>query len=262
MEPMFVYKTVDGGTSVRLDLPPGGSVFVVFGKSYASDSIDSIVRTSEMKDASLPAERVVEMGVTSTTIQCFQNGQYLLTDSKGQTKEVKVDNLPAPLILAGEWKVAFDPKWGAPAQIKLPKIISWTDHENEGVKYYSGAGFYTKTFNVPADWLAGGRRVYLDLGDVRELAEVSVNGKSAGVLWKPPFRADITSLVNSGANKLKIEVMNLWINRLSGDLKLPADKKFTRTNITSDSWRIQPAGLLGPVRLLPSLDVMVDMSGK
>ncbi|GAG11652.1 unnamed protein product, partial [marine sediment metagenome] len=117
MEPMFVYKTVDGGTSVRLDLPPGSSVFVVFGKSYASGSIDSVVRTSEMNDASLPAERVVEMGKTSTTIQCWQNGQYTLTDNNGQKKQVKVDNLPAPSILAGEWTIDFDPKWGAPAQI-------------------------------------------------------------------------------------------------------------------------------------------------
>ena len=113
---------------------------------------------------------------------------------------------------------------GAPPQIKLPKLISWTDHENEGVKYYSGAGFYTKTLNVPADRLASGRKVHLDLGDVRELAEVFVNGKSAGILWKPPYRADITSLVKAGANELKIEVMNMWINRLTGDQGLPAEE--------------------------------------
>jgi hypothetical protein len=245
MTPTYVYKTVDHGTSVRLDLAPGASVFVVFDKGAASGSIDSAV------------------------IECFQNGTYTVTGSKGQTKQVQIDNLPAPLTLTGEWTVAFDPKWGAPAEIKLPKLMSWTDHENEGVKYYSGAGFYTKTFNVPADWLGSARRVHLDLGDVRELAEVFVDGKSAGVLWKAPFRADITSLVKPGDNKLKIEVMNLWINRLAGDQNLPAEKKFTRTNITFDgyrgtpgTWQVQPAGLLGPVRLLPSVHVMVDIDGK
>jgi hypothetical protein len=220
---------------------------VVFGESAASGSIDT------------------------AAFQCFQNGQYTLTVSKGQTKQVKVDTLPEPLPLDGEWTVDFDPKWGAPAQIKLPKLISWTDHENEGVKYYSGAGFYTKALDVPADWLASGRRVHLDLGDVRELAEVFVNGKSAGVLWKPPFQADITSLVKPGANKLKIEVMNLWINRLIGDQNLPAEKRFTRTNITTFDeyrakpgtiWQVQPAGLLGPVQLLPSVDVLVDIRDK
>jgi hypothetical protein len=244
---MFFYSKADGRTSVRLDLPPGGSVFVVFGESAASGSIDT------------------------AAFQCFQNGQYTLTVSKGQTKQVKVDTLPEPLPLDGEWTVDFDPKWGAPPQIKLPKLISWTDHENEGVKYYSGAGFYTKALDVPADWLASGRRVHLDLGDVRELAEVFVNGKSAGVLWKPPFQADITSLVKPGANKLKIEVMNLWINRLIGDQNLPAEKRFTRTNITTFDeyrakpgtiWQVQPAGLLGPVQLLPSVDVLVDIRDK
>lgn len=269
MEPMFVYKTVDGGTSVRLDLPPGGSVFVVFCKKPPSRSFDSVFLTSKEYDPTVPAGRVLAIKNDSVAIQCFQNGKYKLTGSNGLTKHIKVDTLPAPLILAGEWQVAFDPKWGAPAQIKLPKLISWTDHENEGVKYYSGAGFYTKTLDVPADWLASGRKVHLDLGDVRELAEVFVNGKSAGVVWKPPFRVDITSLVKPDANKLKIEVMNMWINRLAGDQNLPAEKKFTRTNITFDgyrgksgTWQVQPAGLLGPVRLLPSIHVMVDIDGK
>jgi len=236
--PAFIYKVVEGGTSVQLDLPPGGSIFVVFAENGALESID--------KSAFL----------------CFQNASYPLTDSNGQKKQVVVDSLSPPLTLTGEWTVDFDPEWGAPAQIKLPKLISWTDHENEGVQFYSGSGFYTKTLDVPTAWLAPGRRVHLDLGDVRELAEVFVNGKSAGVLWKAPFSADITALVEPGANKLKIEVMNLWINRLAGDQTLPAEKKFTSTNITFDSyrgkaggWKVQPAGLLGPVRLLPSLDL-------
>ena len=245
IKPAFFYNKADGQTSVKLQLPPGGSIFVVFVEIAIPDSFDN------------------------TPFQCFQNGTYTFAGSNDQKKQVKVDTLPAPLTLAGEWTIDFDPKWGAPAQIKLPKLISWTDHENEGVKYYSGAGFYTKTLDIPADWLASGRRVHLDLGDVRELAEVFVNGKSAGVLWKAPFRADITSLVRPGNNKLKIEVMNMWINRLAGDQELPAEKKFTRTNITfhgyrgkPGEWVVQPAGLLGPVRLLPSVDVMVDMPGK
>ena len=102
------------------------------------------------------------------------------------------------------------------------------------------------------------QRVFLDLGEVRELAEVFINGQSAGVLWKPPFRVDATALVRPGANELKIEVMNLWINRLVGDQSLPPEKRLTRTNIQSgEGWEIQPAGLLGPVRLLPSRDVVV-----
>lgn len=267
MKPAFVYKKVNGGTSVSMELPPGGSVFVVFSKKISSQSVDSIVHTSKDYDQTIPPSQVAYVDKTSAAIQFWQNGEYTLTSSKGQKKQVKVDSLPALQTLEGEWTVDFDPKWGAPAKIKLPKLISWTDHENEGVKYYSGAGFYTKTLDVPADWLASGHRVHLDLGDVRELAEVFVNGKSAGVLWKPPFRTDITSLVKPGANELKIEVMNLWINRITGDQNLPIEKRFTRTNITytdgyrgkPGSWKVQPAGLLGPVRLLPSMHVMVDV---
>ncbi|MBK7437541.1 MAG: hypothetical protein IPI77_12200 [Saprospiraceae bacterium] len=148
----------------------------------------------------------------------------------------------------------------------LPKLISWTDNADEGVKYYSGSGFYNKIIYVPEDWLGSGRSVYLDLGEVRELAEVFVNDRSAGVLWKPPFSTEITSFLKPGSNVLKIEVMNLWINRLTGDENLPDDKKFTRTNIRSDGstpkvkaepWHVEPAGLLGPVRLIPSVQINV-----
>ena len=157
----------------------------------------------------------------------------------------------------------------APVRKSLAELISWTDYASEGVKYYSGTGTYIKTIKVSADWLGQGHFIDLDLGDVRELAEVFVNGQSAGVLWKPPFRTDITTLLKPGNNELKIEVMNLWINRLSGDMNLPDDQKFTRTNIHSDGatpkvkaepWHIETSGLLGPVRLIPSLLVPVGNS--
>ena len=241
IRPAFFFTESDKQTRVTLDLAPGASIFVVFGKKALANMLDTVA------------------------FQCFENGQYTLTDSNGQDKQVKVDSLPEPKPVKGPWTVVFDPEWGAPAHIRLPELISWTDHEEEGVKYYSGAGFYRKTIHVPATWLDAGRSVYLDLGDVRDVAEVFVNGRSAGVLWKAPFSADITAFVKPGSNALKIEVMNLWINRLIGDESLPAEKKFTRTNIRSfDSSRakpgtvtfIQPAGLLGPVRLLPCVRVL------
>ena len=259
---MFVYKSLKNGISVRLDLPPGGSTFVVFGKKTSAGAMDLSAPDKVKDDASLPPARVVALDERSGLMHCWRNGRYTLTDGKGRKDHVTVKGLPAPRILDGQWKVKFDPKWGAPAEIKLRKLISWTDHDNAGVKYYSGSGFYTRALDVPAAMLAGKKRVSLDLGDVRALAEVFVNGKSAGVLWKAPFRADITDLVKPGVNALKIEVMNLWINRLSGDMKLPPEKRFCRTNIVKPSWRIQPAGLLGPVRLMSSVLVQIDRGGK
>lgn len=269
MKSACVYSKVDGGTSVLLDLPPGASIFVVFDSKSSPSGIDSIVYTSKASDPNIPSGRVTAVDKTSATVEFWQNGEYILTTGNGKKKQVKVDSLPEPQTLEGQWTVDFDPKWGAPPQINLEKLISWTDHENDGVKYYSGAGFYSKTLNIPADRLAGGRKVYLDLGDVREIAEVYVNGKSAGVLWKPPFRTDITSLVKPGANKLKVEVMNLWINRLTGDQMLEEKDRFTRTNMSFDGywsrpeiWHVQPAGLLGPVRVLASESVTIDINGK
>jgi hypothetical protein len=239
MKPAFIYDAQGNGTMVRLDLAPGASVFVVFGTGIVGKS---------------------------AAFECWQNGDFLLHGKKGRETKVHLKDLADPIKISGEWKVTFDPAWGAPAEMKFPELISWSEHENQGIKYYSGAGFYTKTIEVPADWLASGRRVHIDLGDVREVAEVFVNGKSAGILWKPPFRADITELVKAGSNELKIEVMNLWCNRLAGDNELPLDKRFTKTNIKTHGyrtepnyWIVQPAGLLGPVKLMQTYTIVVDM---
>jgi len=265
----FVYKAGEGGISIPITLPPGGSVFVVFNKGASSPGLVSLVKDKVSSNGDILVEQVLEINEKSIIVECWQNGKYLLTGRNGLTKQMEITDIPVPLVIGGDWKVQFDPEWGGPAEIELPELISWSDHDDEGVKYYSGKGVYNKTINVSGDWLGSGKGIYLDLGDVREVAEIYINGKSAGILWKPPFRADITSLLKPGSNDLKIEVMNLWINRLAGDMDLPDDKKFTSTNIRSDGgtwlenwadWYVQPAGLLGPVRLLPSKRVKVRYS--
>jgi len=266
IEEQFVYNTENGGTSLPVSMPPGGAYFFVFNKQPGSGSFTSLIRKDEVSYQDLPDEQVLALTDNTATIQCWQNGSYLLSRRDGQEELIQVNDVPAPCVLEGDWRVEFDQEWGAPAEVKLAELISWTDHTNEGLKYYSGTGSYHKTFYIPDDWLGSDRRVHLDLGDVRELAEIFVNGQSAGIIWKPPFRADISSYLKPGDNELKIEVMNLWINRLSGDMKLPENERFTRSNIKKDystyyspaePWHIQEAGLLGPVRLLSSLQVRV-----
>ena len=105
----------------------------------------------------------------------------------------------------------------------LDHLISWTEHTNAGVKYFSGTSTYTKVFALPADFLARNRRVILDLGKVQVIATVKINGQDLGILWKPPFRMDVTRSVKSGANQLEVHVVNLWPNRLIGDEQLPED---------------------------------------
>jgi (4-O-methyl)-D-glucuronate---lignin esterase len=155
--------------------------------------------------------------------------------------------------IEGPWSVTFPPNWGAPPQSKIDKLASWTAFADPGVKYFSGTATYTKELQAPPAWFKPGARVVLNLGSVREIAEVSLNGKPVGgVLWKPPFDADLTEALKPGANRLEIKVTNLWPNRMIGDLQPSATKRYAFTDYkpyTKDSPLIE-SGLLGPVRLL------------
>ncbi|WP_416171516.1 glycosylhydrolase-like jelly roll fold domain-containing protein [Algoriphagus boritolerans] len=171
-------------------------------------------------------------------MECWQNGKYTIVKNSGNQMQAIVENIPTPYPINGAWQVEFDPKWGGPGKVEFPELISWTEHNDPGIKYYSGKGKYQKTIIVKDEWMGDGKNIYLDIGDVGEIAEIFINGNSAGVVWKPPFRVNITGQVKLGENELKIEVMNLWVNRLTGDKDLPETERFTKTNIRSDggSW--------------------------
>jgi hypothetical protein len=161
-------------------------------------------------------------------------------------------NLSSPQEITGPWTVQFDLKWGGPASVVFEQLVNWTQRPEEGVRHYSGTATYRKTFEVPEALRGQGRRLTLDLGDVRNLAEVRLNGKNLGVLWALPFRVDVTDAIKPTGNSLEIEVVNFWPNRIIGDDSLPPEKRFTRTNIrklTKDT-PLMDSGLLGPVRLL------------
>ena len=152
--------------------------------------------------------------------------------------------------LEGPWTVTFDTTWGGPAKVSFPELISWTQRPEEGIKYYSGKATYTKTFN----WTGAGS-LFLDLGTVKNVAVVRLNGKNLGILWCAPWRVDITKAVKPTGNVLEVDVINLWANRVIGDLSLPKDKRVTKTH---DAFRFDmlragtpllEAGLLGPVKL-------------
>ena len=151
----------------------------------------------------------------------------------------------------GSWNVSFQPERGAPPSITLDKLSSWSDNQDAGVKYFSGTGTYTKTIQAPADWFKKGAHLWIDLGDVKNLAEVTVNGKPLGILWKTPFRVDVTSALKAGANTLEIKVTDLWVNRLIGDQQPNVTQKYTYTAqqfYRADS-PLLPSGLIGPVQI-------------
>ncbi|MFO1511853.1 MAG: glycosyl hydrolase [Verrucomicrobiota bacterium] len=155
--------------------------------------------------------------------------------------------------IAGPWQVKFDPAWGGPESATFDRLVSWTERPEPGIKFYSGTATYTTTFNLPDAVIRNPQAVlFLDLGNIREIAEVKINGKSCGLVWSPPFRVEITGTGKPWGNKLEVEVVNFWPNRIIGDAALPPEQRRTRTNIrklTADT-KLMPSGLLGPVQIL------------
>jgi hypothetical protein len=127
--------------------------------------------------------------------------------------------------LRGPWTLTFPRHWGAPPSIQMQDLVSWTTLSDPGVKYFSGTATYTRNVQAPAGWFRPGQRLFLDLGKVRDLAEVNVNGKSVGMVWAPPYRLDVTTALKPGLNHLAIKVTNEWTNRIVGDQLLPPDKR-------------------------------------
>jgi hypothetical protein len=162
--------------------------------------------------------------------------------------------------LDGPWPVQFDPHWFYPTNdlpgdqakglVVFDKLDDWNQRPERAVKYFSGAAVYKKEFDLsPAP---SGGPLYLDLGTVKDTAQVRLNGKDLGVVWCPPWRVEITDAARSGRNILEIKVVNLWPNRLIGDKRLPVAQRQTRTRIfvgwlNNDQF---PSGLLGPVKIL------------
>jgi hypothetical protein len=157
--------------------------------------------------------------------------------------------------LIGPWDVAFPPNLGAPEKIQLANTESWTVNSNDGVKYFSGTATYAKTLHVPQDWLKPEVGVVLDLGTVKDIAQVSINGRPTAILWKPPYRADITTSLKAGTNRLEIKITNQWTNRLIGDRELDPERKVLAFS-TGGMDRFAPpqtlkeAGLIGPVTIV------------
>jgi len=162
-----------------------------------------------------------------------------------------LDLRDAGVTLAGAWEVSFDPKWGGPKEITFDSLDDWSRRPETGIKYYSGKAVYRKSFTLPDASVVAGQKYFLNLGAVKNLASVRLNGRDLGVVWCPPWRVDASSALRPGKNELEIEVANLWPNRLIGDLALPAKKQFTSTTYNpykTDS-PLLLSGLLGPVTL-------------
>ena len=191
---------------------------------------------------------------TTLTLHLAPEESLFVVFRSGQTPRPST-NAFAPrelLTISSPWKLTFPPNLGAPSQIDLDSLISWTAASDSGVKYFSGTATYTNQFNLPVGWDRQGSKVVLDLGRVREFAQVTLNGTPLpDILWKPPFALDVTSVLKAGVNKIEVEVTNLWPNRIIGDQQPGVNEKYTFTvygAYKADSPLIE-SGLLGPVVL-------------
>ena len=151
--------------------------------------------------------------------------------------------------LDGAWQVTFQPGRGAPASAVLAPLAPLDANANAGISHFAGVATYHHDLATPPGWRPG-QALWLNLGDVREMAEVSVNGQVAGTLWHAPYRIDVGALVHRGTNRLDLRVATLWINRLIGDAK-PGVAKVSWTSMPTyrADAPLRPAGLIGPVTL-------------
>jgi hypothetical protein len=140
---------------------------------------------------------------------------------------------------------------GAPASITVPRLESWTRSADPGVKYFSGIGTYTQMLEAKAEWFQPGTHLWIDLGTVKNLAEVSVNGTSLGVVWHAPYRVEATAALKPGTNRLSVKVVNAWVNRLIGDQQPGVTRPVTFADIHpyKAGSRLLDSGLLGPVKV-------------
>jgi len=158
-------------------------------------------------------------------------GDYTLHWADGEVQTLTTTDEIMKLPISGNWTVHFDPAWGGPKTIVFDSLKSWTAFADEGIKYYSGSAVYDKVFKMKKKQLKQ-KRVALDLGNLHEMAVVNLNGHRFSLCWAPPYKLDVTDYLRSGKNDLKIEITNLWPNRLIGDGRLPQNERLTRTNIS------------------------------
>jgi hypothetical protein len=249
-----------------------------------------------VREAKENAVLIFEIETPEWKLTTTEKGQPVLltsVDMSGEIVYASGKHVPfaakaqQPHAIEGAWEVSFAPGMDAPEKITFPELTSWSQHTDPAIKYFSGTAVYRKTIQVPADLLGSEKRIFLDLGELSNLASVKVNGVDLGIGWYAPFRFDATSALKAGANTLEINVVNTWVNRLIGDEQEPADiewgrdsrygdiftgrrlvaypdwfvkgtprpskgrKTFSTWNYFSKDAPLLPAGLIGPVKLVP-----------
>jgi hypothetical protein len=265
-ETLALWREAGGRTTVPLHLDPCGSVFVVFARPvHGRSHFLRIDPAPDVNDMKAPVRLSEVEGRLRALVS--SPGRWMLRRASGERVPLEIARLPEPLSLAGPWRLTFRQRVATgdtgrkphALHMRLTELASWSELPEPAARYFSGTALYVTTFELPASRLGPGQTLWLDLGAVREIAAVRLNGTDLGILWKPPFEIEITSAVRVGRNELSLCVTNTWRNRLIGDYGKPtaARETFVVPMLRKGKpWLprggqsgLSPAGLLGPVRI-------------
>jgi hypothetical protein len=241
---------------------PGADIYFVDNRGDGASDVDATFRVAGREPAlwyaetgaTKPVSFKVSDGRTTVPLHLEPWGTVFVVferSTKQTAHELPKMNEAKVADVAGPWTVTFEQGRGAPPTTTVDQLASWSDSADPGIKYFSGEGTYTKTVQASGGWFAKGAHLWLDLGDVKNLARVSVNGKDLGVVWHAPYRVDVTSALKPGANELKVKVVNAWVNRLIGDQQ-PGATAYTFADVKpyKANSPLLPSGLLGPVAFI------------
>ena len=239
-----------------------GDVYFVDNRSDQGVSIEATFRVSGKQPelwhaetgTSEPASFKIADGRTTVPLRLEPWGTVFVVFD---TRTAETSHVVAPVseanvaTLGGPWTVRFEAGRGAPASTTMDPLADWSKSADPGVKYFSGAATYTNTVQASPEWFRKGARLWLDLGDVKNLGVVTVNGKEVGEVWHAPYRLDVTSALTPGRNEIKVMVVSAWVNRLIGDEQPKASKiAFADVKPYKASSPLLPSGLLGPVTVI------------
>lgn len=256
-------KFGNGRSTVSLPLLSADARFVVLSNRpqikvtidtvFVNTTDTTMICTSDSTEVH-PVDSLVSAGHFDTSASSAQRklsdqGISLRDQQNSVAEPVEATTIQT---VTSTWQVHFDQKNGGTADEEFPELVSWTRKENPIVKYFSGTAIYKTTVTIDSTQLATSARIFIDLGVVKNIADLSFNGTPAGVLWKAPFRtADIKPLLKEGDNLLEIKITNVWRNRMIGDVQ-PGEKHpvtaIRRFYKSTD--KLLPSGLLGPVRII------------
>lgn len=280
-QPAAVWKRTGDYTRIALPFQPNGSAFIVLRPTQSeADPVVEITR-----DGRSAAETLHASSNGTRELRSRSGGDFLLQRASGQVSTVQVSAPPAPVVLGESWEIEFPSVESAPLSIASRELSDWSTHANPHIRHFSGTAEYRTSFELPPAAATASGRAILDLGNVKNFAEVSLNGRAFPVLWRNPWQVDVTDALVPGRNELRIRVTNTWVNRLIGDEQLPEDttwrpvkahasdhpvfaaeawpawvtdggssphgrQTFSAVKIVHRDSPLSPSGLLGPVQII------------